>query len=1001
MLKTFVFIYLFSYTILYAYDSCQTNQLPSCDKKVITSIEENLSINFDENNEIFLFEIIRNQALEENSTQILRVNEILNCLKEKPTSKPCQLLLENKIQQLLNHNLEMRLSLALWDSEKPDDYNFDNSDEVKIRKKPKHLSFVTKTKIAPLTPEEKEMALSTFEEELASELEKDNLSAVTEKPKDFVDILAKEKAIRRNRLRMADKYKSFYLNHILTSPVLKYIKEAKPTQSTLINSYEAYLKDLISAKNSIQKMPHKKLKRFLNLGPFMSKALAKNTYFCKPALEIKKDMKESQSLKELVLSFGGLALCPFSGITCAGAVFGGNAVNAYESHKNTQLLIDLGSNPNIVNQEDLSIQLNHTGQKYLGVILATPVGLSGRLLSTLAFTKTGLKKGAHQYLKEIQEEGFKRIYKPGTIPRKTGNLVAKGGRFLWDGSKNYVKEVKETKGLRLLIAKRDPNANKQILDYINNPIATTFNLSNKVTLPVSTAGYLTFLMGTTSVSNNFANDNLEEIYTPLIPYTPGSNYITNLIQEGVFDPFEGKQKIIDHYNFLKDWYLDKKKSNPRIKALVEEGIIPPENEKVLEELARDAHRKTIEAYENLKLEFKDLNQIKTEICKDKEKLQQCEYLTQALPDMSKRIESYDITTRSREILREMLEESNNFSKISPSAISLASTSLWPLVNINGENDIKLNKMLMFDTEKPNQYLQTKVTFQVSQFRSEIQSGKFKTTEEAQAKLDELKSIIERTGKERDEELLHLIAKGPRDDLYKNRQYKLYDSFDQRDIGFNQALSLTSKLKDQMDEIDKKVLDGKEFFPQGRLNSLNTPDILNHKEEVYFRSGPSKKIKIDSDLTLWRLAIIDPRFHDLKELWLNYTINDGSLLQRVKGRILGYNDLTKLTNDSHPITFDKVKDQYNFQNPEATNPFLKIAQAEITKYAEQFNPTKENLYKCITEVTIFWANKISKEVNSDTDITKLTPDKFLEFRKFSKAEITKHDESYNKCKIKRE
>ncbi|MBC7693399.1 MAG: hypothetical protein H7222_16660 [Methylotenera sp.] len=179
------------------------------------------------------------------------------------------------------------------------------------------------------------------------------------------------------------------------------------------------------------------------------------------------------------------------------------------------------------------------------------------------------------------------------------HLVPKTVKFF----SNYSKEVKETKGLRILVKARDQNQNRNIfknsMGWINNPLAMARNSSWQVTTPISIAGY-TYLF---QKPVEAATESLEaknrkrdaKVVKEDEANLPGSYAVTDLVNSGLIKPSDGDQILLRHNSDLYRWVMKEKGAElPRITQFRKLAWITEEEGQRLDEIARLTYAKMLQ-----------------------------------------------------------------------------------------------------------------------------------------------------------------------------------------------------------------------------------------------------------------------------------------------------------------------------------------------------------------------------------------------------------------------
>lgn len=186
-----------------------------------------------------------------------------------------------------------------------------------------------------------------------------------------------------------------------------------------------------------------------------------------------------------------------------------------------------------------------------------------------------------------------------SMAKRFGDYVKRIPGSVKNYAKNYVADVKRTKGKRLFVKPRNQNQSrnpfKNPLGYLNNPIATIRNSSWQVTTPVSILGYSLLvdlpLEHVTQKAHAKNMNNVQSSKANLI----GGEYVWEMMESGVISS-EEVPKIFDaHDEDFDQWLNSKLTYLPRLDELAKVLKISDTNKVAINKMARDLYLKELNA----------------------------------------------------------------------------------------------------------------------------------------------------------------------------------------------------------------------------------------------------------------------------------------------------------------------------------------------------------------------------------------------------------------------
>jgi hypothetical protein len=147
----------------------------------------------------------------------------------------------------------------------------------------------------------------------------------------------------------------------------------------------------------------------------------------------------------------------------------------------------------------------------------------------------------------------KLMAKAGSAATKTGNVALRLLSKAKNGTVEYARQVKATKGLRIIIAPRDNTIKRSFLDKLGqftfNPIATVRNSKRQFSFPASMITSLivvdaptAYLQGKNLKRAQISKDSL-----------PGGNYAWDLMESGAVDPEVIVSILSNHDSNFSNW----------------------------------------------------------------------------------------------------------------------------------------------------------------------------------------------------------------------------------------------------------------------------------------------------------------------------------------------------------------------------------------------------------------------------------------------------------------
>lgn len=163
----------------------------------------------------------------------------------------------------------------------------------------------------------------------------------------------------------------------------------------------------------------------------------------------------------------------------------------------------------------------------------------------------------------------------------------------------YVKQVKDSNGLRILVKPRVQGQSKNIFKnpggYLNNPLATIRNSSWEVSAPVSMVGYTLIVdMPMDALKKNQVKDGIKTIYEKQGDLV-GDDYLFQLLLAGIIDQEKLVEMYSEHGKNINSW-LDEGEKLPRLEETAKILKLSPEQKMEVDQLAKKLYLAEIDLF---------------------------------------------------------------------------------------------------------------------------------------------------------------------------------------------------------------------------------------------------------------------------------------------------------------------------------------------------------------------------------------------------------------------